>query len=108
MFGKSEHEKWTEESIANLDWNIDSNRKWTEEWIDYLDGNVDSNQEWAEEWVDYLETEVKELRNEVAKLKAQLKSLKSGMQPVQAIGAKELQELIAKAVNECLGTKTIK
>lgn len=90
MFGKSENEKWTEE------------------WIDYLDGHVDSNQEWTEEWVDYLETEVKELRKEVAKLKAQLKSLKSGMQPVQTFGAKELQELIAKAVNECLGGKTIK
>lgn len=90
MSGKSEHEKWVEKSIENLDWNIDATRKWTEEWVDYL------------------ETEVMELRNEVAKLQAQLKSLKSGMQPVQAIGAKELQELIAQAVNECLGTKTMK
>lgn len=105
MFGKSENEKWTEESIANLDWNIDSNRKWTEEWIDYLDGHVDSNQEWTEEWVDYLETEVKELRKEVATLKAQLKSLKSGMpQDSRA----ELQKLFAQAVNECLGGKAKK
>lgn len=87
MSGKSEHEKWVEKSIENLDWNIDATRKWTEEWVDYL------------------ETEVMELRNEVAKLQAQLKSLKSGMpQDSRA----ELQELIAQAVNECLGTKTMK